>query len=341
MAGEIAAIAVILGGITAAIIVHAMYRVLQKRADSTESKIDDILLIAIGKPLVILILVASVYIALRYFYELPVRYQWILDSQYVNAFYILLATWIFSSFAHNFIRTYGRWISQQTDSDLDDRIIDILEIAAKYVVWFIGILIVLAYLGIEITPLLAGAGVLGLAVALAAQDILSNFFGGAIIMVDKPFKVNDRIKIDDILGDVVQIGPRSTRIRTLDYQLVTIPNSMLTTSKVINYAAPDIKMKVKIPVSVAYGSDVNRVKEILVQIGREAAARSEYVLDDPAPQAYFLEFGESSLNFTLVVWERAFSFSWETQDYINTRINEVFTEEGIEIPFKQVDVHMR
>ena len=341
MAGELSAILIILGGIFAAILVNAGYKVLQKRAVRTESKLDDILLVAFGKPIIILILVGSVYIAFRYYYELPLAYQWILESQYVFAFYMLIGTWVVSTFVHSFIRTYGRWIAQQTESELDDRIIEILEVAAKYVIWFIGVLMVLAYLEIQITPLLAGAGVAGLAVALAAQDILSNFFGGAIIMVDKPFAINDRIKIDDVLGDVVAIGPRSTRLRTLDYQMVTIPNSMLVNSMVVNYATPDVKLKVKIPVSVAYGTDIKRVKEILLEIAHEAAAKSEYVLDDPTPTVYFLEFGASSLNFTLVVWARAFSLAWEVQDFVNMRINERFAEEGIEIPFQQIDLHMR
>ncbi|WP_245529421.1 mechanosensitive ion channel family protein [Methanofollis liminatans] len=159
--------------------------------------------------------------------------------------------------------------------------------------------------------------------------------------MDKPFKVNDRIKIDDYLGDVVSVGPRSTRLQTLDYQLVTIPNSKIASSVIINYALPEVRLKIKIPVSVAYGSDVKRVKEILLEIAREAVDRSVYVLNDPAPSVYFLEFADSSLNFTLVVWARAFNMAWEVQDFINTRIDERFKEEGIEIPFNQMDVHIR
>jgi small-conductance mechanosensitive channel len=178
-------------------------------------------------------------------------------------------------------------------------------------------------------------------VALAAQDIISNFFGGAVILMDKPFAVNDRIKIDTYLGDVLSIGPRSTRIKTMDHQMITIPNSKVASSVIINYAMPDVKLKIKVPISVAYGSDVKRVKEILLEIAGEAAARSECVLSDPAPTVYFLEFGASSLDFMLVIWARAFNMAWDVQDYVNTRVCERFTEEGIEIPFPQMDVHMR
>jgi MscS family membrane protein len=248
---------------------------------------------------------------------------------------------VISSLAYNVISFYGRMIAGKTETDLDDRIIGLLEIGMKYIIWFIALLLILSTLEIDITPLIAGAGIVGLAFALAAQDIISNFFGGAMIMVDKPFKLGDRIQIDTFIGDVVNVGPRSTRLQTLDYQLVTVPNSKMATSVIINYALPEARLKIKIPISVAYGSDVAKVKTILLEIGNEAAARSEYVLDNPAPSVYFLQFGESSLNFTLVVWARTFGLIWEVQDFINTRVEERFREAGIEIPFPQMDVNLK
>ncbi|NVO66395.1 mechanosensitive ion channel family protein [Methanofollis tationis] len=328
-------------GVFGSVALYWLYHWLLKRAASTESKIDDILIAATGKPLIIAVLVVTVYFSIVYSGLIPDRYAYVLDSKYLTAFYILLGTWIVSSFTYNFIHLYGRWMAVRTESEVDDRIIDVLEIAVKYVVWFIAFLLILSTLEIDITPLLAGAGIAGVAVALAAQDLLSNFFGGALIVMDKPFKVNDRIKIDDYLGDVVSVGPRSTRLQTLDYQLVTIPNSKIASSVIINYALPEVRLKIKIPVSVAYGSDVKRVKEILLEIAREAVDSSIYVLNDPAPSVYFLEFADSSLNFTLVVWARAFNMAWDVQDFINTRIDERFKEEGIEIPFNQMDIHIR
>ena len=341
LSSELLAIGIMVGGLIAAFIAYEIYHWLQKRAENTESKLDDILLIAFGKPLIILILFFSFYIAIRYYWGVPEAYAWILESKYLTAFYIIIGAWVVSTFLHNLIRIYGRLIAGKTETDLDDRIIGLLEIAAKYVIWFIAILMILSTLEIDITPLIAGAGIAGLAFALAAQDILSNFFGGAMIMVDKPFKLGDRIQIEEFVGDVVNIGPRSTRLQTLDYQLVTIPNSKIATSVIINYALPEARLKIKIPVSVAYGSNVQKVKEILVEIGKEAALRSPYVLGEPAPSVFFLEFAESSLNFTLVLWAKSFTLMWEVEDFVNTRIDERFREEGIEIPFPQMDVHMR
>lgn len=336
--------AVVLCGIIAAFIVHEVFRWLQKRADLTESKLDDIVLYSLDKPLVIAIIAGSVWISVTFIIDpaaLLGEYAWLVSEKYFAAAATLIAAWAISSFVYNFINLYGRWMASQTETDLDDRIIRVLEVSARYVIWFIAILMVLRMLDVDITPLVAGAGLAGLAVALAAQDIVSNFFGGAVILVDKPFAVGDRIKIDEFLGDVISIGPRSTRIKTLDYQMVTIPNSKVSSSVIVNYALPDVKLKIKIPISAAYGSDITRVKEILVDIGHEAAARSECVLFDPEPSAYFLEFGASSLDFMLVIWAKAFNLTWDVQDYVNTRVYERFAEEGIEIPFPQMDVHMR
>lgn len=328
-------------GVFGSVALYWLYLWLVKRAASTESQIDDILVAATGKPLIIAVLVVTFYFSVVSSGLIPDRYAYLLDSKYLTAFYILLGTWIISSFTYNFIHLYGRWMASRTESDVDDRIIDVLEIAVKYVIWFVAFLLILSTLEIDITPLLAGAGIAGVAVALAAQDLLSNFFGGALIVMDKPFKVGDRIKIDNYLGDVVSVGPRSSRLQTLDYQLVTIPNSKIANSVIINYALPEVRLKIKIPVSVAYGSDVKRVKEVLLEIAWEAVGRSAHVLSDPAPSVYFLEFADSSLNFTLVVWAEAFHMVWDVQDFINTRIAERFKEEGIEIPFNQVDVHIR
>jgi MscS family membrane protein len=338
---EIIAVGIMIAGVVIAFILYEIYRWLTKRAEATESKLDDIVLIAFGKPLIILELFFSFYIAIRYFLPISENYSWIFESQYLTAFYIIIGAWVVSSLAYNVISFYGRMIAGKTETDLDDRIIGLLEIGMKYIIWFIALLLILSTLEIDITPLIAGAGIVGLAFALAAQDIISNFFGGAMIMVDKPFKLGDRIQIDTFIGDVVNVGPRSTRLQTLDYQLVTVPNSKMATSVIINYALPEARLKIKIPISVAYGSDVAKVKTILLEIGNEAAARSEYVLDNPAPSVYFLQFGESSLNFTLVVWARTFGLIWEVQDFINTRVEERFREAGIEIPFPQMDVNLK
>lgn len=314
---------------------------LKRKASGTASQFDDILLTAIEKPLIITIIAWSLYIALTHFGILPETIAEFGVEQFVNAFFILIGAWIVSSFSYDLLKTYGVAIAEKTGTDIDDRLFLMLEIIAKYLIWFAALLLLLDNFNIDITPFLAAAGIAGIAIALAAQDILSNFFGGAIITVDQPFKIGDRIMFETHFGDIISIGPRSTRLKTLDNLIVTIPNSKLTSNIVINYAQPDVKMKVRIPFSVAYGSNIPRVKEILLEIAAEAAERTSWVLKDPVPSVYFLEFGESSLNGQLIVWTNNYDNSWDVKDFINSQIDEQFKNENIEIPFRQVDLHIR
>ncbi len=280
---------------------YGIIRWLKKRAEATETQLDDIILMAVGTPLVVAILALSVYAALTRFDIVPESMGWLITGQGINAVFILLMAWMVSVFFHNLIRTYSTVIAEKTDADIN-RLIPILLTMVRYLIWFVAFLLILADFQVDITPLLAGAGIAGIALALAAQDILSNFLGGAIIAIDKPLRIGDRVRIDTISGDVMSVGPRSTRIRTLDNQVVTIPNSTVTKSVVINYSLPDKTLKVRIPFSVAYGTDMDHVTGILLAIAREAAEKTPWVTPGPAPSVYFLEFGESSLNGQLILW---------------------------------------
>jgi small-conductance mechanosensitive channel len=335
------AVATIIAGLAVAGIARMIVRWLEKFAETTETKWDDIIIAAIGTPVQVGIFAISVYIALKYFDIVPVQYAWILSDKVLNSIYILIGTWIASSLLHDIIRIYGRELAKLTEGDADDRIIDLLELAVRYVVWFAGIMLVFVNLEINITPFLAGAGIAGLALALAAQDLISNFFGGAIITVDKPFKIGDRIEVDTHYGDVMSIGTRSTRIKTIDGKIVTLPNSKITSNSVVNFSEPDPKIRYTIPVTVAYGSDVLRVKQVLAEVVQDAITNTEYFAAEPAPKIFFQEFGDSSLKFVIYVWAKAYNIPDEVKDAINVRIAVRFAAEGIEIPFPQLDVHMR
>lgn len=330
----------IAAGLVLAGVAYGIIRWLKKRAEKTETQLDDIILMAVGTPLVIAIIALSFYFALTRFDIIPESVGGFSTSQLINAVFILLAAWIASVFSSNLIRTYGAVIAEKTETDLN-RLILILLVTVRYLIWFVVFLLLLANFNIDITALLAAAGIAGIALALAAQDILSNFMGGAIIAIDKPFRIGDRIRIDTFFGDVVALGPRSTRIRTLDNKMVTIPNATVTKGVVINYAMPNNTLKIRIPFSVAYGSDMERVTEILLEIAREAAGKTSWVITDPAPCVYFREFGESSLNGQLTLWANNYNYEWEVQDWVNRRIARRFREEKIEMPFRQVDIWMR
>jgi len=332
---------IVIFGVGLALIARTVVRWLEAKASTTDTKWDDIIIAAIGTPAQVAIVAVSVYIALKYPGIIPDNLQWILDPRAVTSFYIVIGAWIISSFLHDFIHTYGREFAEKSEGDWDDRLVELLELVIKYVVWFAAVMLILATFEVNITPFLAGAGIAGLAVALAAQDILSNFLGGALITVDKPFKVGDRIRVNDFYGDVMQIGPRSTRLKTLEYQEVTIPNSTITSNIIVNYSMPDPKLKMTIPVSVAYGTDIEKVTKILLDVIYDAIKNTDYLLADPEPRVFFVEFGASDLKFLIRVWSKAYNTPDEVKDTINRRINARFAEEGIEIPFQQIDIRMR
>jgi len=331
----------IIFGVLLAILARTVVRWLGSKAGETETKWDDIIIAAIGTPVQVAIVTISIYIACRYFAILPENLQWILDPRNVTAFYIFIGAWIISSFLHDIVSIYGHRIAEKTEGEMDDRLIELLELVIRYVVWFIAFVLILSVYQVDVTPFLAGAGIAGLAVALAAQDLISNFFGGALITVDKPFRVGDRIKVDTYYGDVISVGPRSTRLKTLDCQIVTIPNNKITSNIVVNYAEPDPMLRITIPVSVAYGTDPEKVRRILLDIAQDTIKNTDYLLDNPPPKVFFTEFADSCLRFILYVWAKKYNTPDEVRDAINSRIAQQFAAAGIEIPFPQMEVRMK
>jgi MscS family membrane protein len=213
----------------------------------------------------------------------------------------------------------------------------LLKNMVRVAIVIIGILWILTIWNVNLTPLFASAGIAGIAVALAAKDTLANFFGGISIFVDKPFKVEDYIILDTgERGEVVDIGIRSTRIKTRDDVLITIPNSILANVKIINESAPVPRFRIRIPVGVAYGSDLEKVDSILVDIARS----NSMVSKEPEPRARLRLFGDSSIDFELLCWvDDPRNRGLATHQLINATYK-VFKKEGISIPFPQRDVHL-
>ena len=200
-----------------------------------------------------------------------------------------------------------------------------------------GLLWLLAIWQVDLTPLFASAGIAGIAVALAAKDTLANFVGGISIFADNTFQVGDYIILDNAdRGEVVEIGIRSTRIKTRDDVLITIPNSLLANSKIVNESAPVPSFRIRIPVGVAYGSDVDKVEEILMQV----AADNENVAKEPPPRVRMRAFADSSLNFELLLWVNDPRVKGlETHNLLKS-IYSAFAEEKVTIPFPQRDLHI-
>ena len=321
-----------------AAVINVIIKILLKRAENTGTKIDDIILLAIGKPLYILVIVAGLYYAIR---ETPYLGEIINnidgDYRYRHFLLTLFGTWIAASFIKRIIREYGYEIASKTDGDLDDRLIRLADMSGTYIIWLIGFMIALSGVGVEIGPVIAGMGIAGLALALAAQNLISNVFGGMTITLDQLYKVGDRVEFSGVYGDIFEIKPRYTKIKTLDNMIITIPNSKVINDNIVNYAAPDTTLRVKIPVGVAYGTDPEKVNKIMLEI----VNNTPNVLKEPKPFVRFTEYAASSQNFELLVWVKHYDDRHPVIDMMLRDMFKRFKEEGIEMPFNQMDVHLK
>lgn len=191
---------------------------------------------------------------------------------------------------------------------------------------------------VNISAWLASAGIVGIAIGFAARDTLANLFSGIFIMADAPYKIGDFIVLDSgERGRVTVIGIRSTRILTTDGVEITLPNALIANAKIINESGgPSIKHRIRISIGVAYGSDIDLVRRVLFNI----AASNENVCEEPPPQVFFTEFGDSSLNFQLLGWIEKSAIRGQVIDQLNTSIYKEFNQKKIEIPFPQRDIHL-
>ena len=207
--------------------------------------------------------------------------------------------------------------------------INILENLSKILILFLAFLMVLSIWGIDITPLLASAGLFGLAVGFALKDIVQNVLSGILIFLDPPFKVGDIVEVDKYLGEVVDIGIRNTKIKTFDNRIITIPNSDILLSKIINYNLPNDIVRVSLKIGVSYDSDPEFVKNVIIN---DILKNVDTILPDPKPEVLFMEYGDSALIFEVRFWVYL-KDKISTIDRVNTLIWKVFKEKDIEIPF--------
>lgn len=207
----------------------------------------------------------------------------------------------------------------------------------RYSVLVVGFVIVLQTAGIDLTALNVLAGAVGIGVGFGLQNIVSNFISGLIILFERPIKVGDRIVVGNVEGDVIRISGRSTEVVTNDNISIIVPNSKFITENVINWSHTDRKVRFRIPVTVAYGSDVHLIDRLLLEV----AAENPDVLKDPAPGVRLMEFGESGLCFELRAWSTSLIHRRGLlTSSLNFAIYRVFTEHGIEIPYPRRDIHI-
>lgn len=247
-----------------------------------------------------------------------------------------------ASLVNGLIRAGIDWylheLAAKTDGTWDVELLPVARRVTALVIYFIAASIIVESFGGDITALVTTAGVASLAVALAAQETLSNMLGGFTILVDRPFRVGDVIELSDgKVGEVVEIGLRSTHIRQFDGNALIMPNKDMANSRVVNYALPTPRAAIRQTIGVDYATDVEKAKQVLMDV---FSAHPE-VLKDPAPGVWFTTFGESSLDLFTSCWVESYRDRFRIADELNIQILKAFREAGIEIPFPQRDVHLK
>src|SRR6266705_1641088 len=246
---------------------------------------------------------------------------------------VLVGVFWFSSGTKRFL--FNRLLAQ---SGLDRSLQYAIAQVVSNVVLVVGIFFVLENAGIYLAALAVFAGSVGVCVGFGLQNIASNFISGLVILAERPITIGDRVEVAGIIGRVQQIRARSTVIVTSDNIAMIVPNSKFIDSPVTNWHYGDPRVRFRIPVGVAYGSDVNKVSEALIAAAREHSA----TLNDPEPTAFLEKFGASTIDFELVAWTQEMSYKPRRfRSDLNYLIHKHLTAAGIEIPNPQRDVHIR
>lgn len=207
-----------------------------------------------------------------------------------------------------------------------------------YVVVVLGFYVALVANGVNLSSLAVVAGALGLGIGFGLQNVVGNFVSGIVLLAERPVSVGDRIEVDGVAGRVTKISLRATTVLTNDNISIIVPNSQLTSNPVTNWSHGGPRVRLRIPVGVAYGTDPEKLRNLLLAV----AASHKEVLRAPEPTLYFDSFGDNALNFELAVWTDTMTHSPRRfRSDLNFMIERALRQHGIEIPFPQRVVHLR
>jgi small-conductance mechanosensitive channel len=327
---------------TAAVIGRWLLRILLDRlanrlAKRTETTLDDALLKAVRPPLYWLLLLIILRAAVFRLDFLPSSW----DQPLKDLFYaadIVIGFIFIGRLIHHLMIWYGKEMAIRTETNLDEQLLPFFRRLVLVFLVLIGLIILLGRF-IDVSSLITTLGVGSLAIALAAQEALSDAISGFLIIVDRPYRIGDRIEIQDLntWGDVVDIGLRSTHVRTRDNRMVIVPNSVMGKSLIVNYAYPDSHYRIEVHIGLAYGIDLELARQTIV----DAVRHVEGVEPDRKVEALFLEFGPSALNFRVRWWIDSYVDTRRMFDRVNTAVYNALNEKGIEIPYPQLEVRYR
>jgi len=320
------AVSIIIGKIISWIFSNTLTRL----AKNTETTLDDFLIMALRKPITVIITLVGIYFSFNFLTLDANTVVWVNQAFYV-ALTVFIA-WFATKITDSFFEKILKPASRKTDSKLDDHIMPIVSKAVKVIIWAIAGITILSNLGYNVTAILAGLGIGGLAFAFAAQKTIADVFGGVSILFSKPFIIGDTIEIKSmgLIGEVIEIGIRNTRIKDPDGRINTIPNSDLSASVVKNIASePERRIVTNLGLTYNTSSkQLTKAKEILAKI-----ISSTKGCEKKEPIIYFNDFQASAINIQLIYFI-ADKKNWQkVQDKVNMEIKEQFEKNKIDFAY--------
>ena len=330
------ALGIILGGVIVAKILYWFTsNVMKKITAKTKTKLDDLLIDKLEKPVIFIVIIAAYYWSISYL-NFPKDADGV-SSGIENLLFKLATfalvidiTWMISRILDAVVEEYVVPLAEKSKSDFDDQVLPILRKGIRVVIWIMGIIIGMDNLGIDITAMIAGLGIGGLALALAAQDMVKNIFGGIMIFLDKPFKIGERIQIDGFDGTVEEVGLRSTRVRTLEGRLLIINNSTFSDNTVVNVSAEHTR-KVVLNLGMTYDTTPEQMQQSMDILKEIVIAHPAIETEDAS--IGFNAYGDFALGILFVYRIKKAGDILQTQTEINLEILNRFNAEGLEFAF--------
>jgi len=312
-----------------------LIRALRSVAKRTRMHFDDFLIGFFHRPFLITVVMVGVLHACLVEPSLPSLYAFIIPN--------LSQSCIILVWGGAFLRSLSRTDLEEGQrilggGSIDADIFSLFKNVSRIVVLFSTIFWILLVWEVNLSPLFASAGIVGIAIALAAKDTLANFFGGISVFMDRAYKVGEYIILDSgERGEVVEVGIRSTKIQTRDDVLITIPNALMANTKIINESAPQPRFRIRLDIGVAYGTDLDMLEDLLLELANE----NSQVVKQPAPRLRLRTFGDSAVNFQLLLWIKDPREKGRQTHLLLKEIYRVFYENDISIPFPQRDLYIR
>ncbi len=329
-----ALLVVVLSWIVAKAVEILLARTLPRLTRRTRTELDDQVFAALKRPITASVLLVGVHFALLIL-EVPTPFD-----RYLGSLLATLAILVWLGFALKLSRLVLSALSRHRErfTFIQPQTLPLLENAATLVLAGGGIYFLLLAWHVSVSGWLASAGIAGLALGLAAKDTLANLFAGVSILADAPFSVGDFIVLESgERGEITRIGIRSSSLLTRDDLEIVLPNSVLANSKIVNEAGgPGRQRRVRVKVQVAYGSDVDQVRSLLIAIARD----HHQVLGQPEPRVRFRAFEDSGLFFELLAWVDEPVLRGRVLDALNTEVYQRFNAEGIEFPYPKRDLYL-